>query len=175
MQEIEYKGEKIPYTLIKSRIKNMYIHIKDGNVIVKAPNRLKEKYIYDFVNRKAKWIYEKVKESKTNPKIQEKIEQEDMERLSKIVEESVRKYSITLGVAPKKVRIKDIKYAWGSCSSKRNISINMHLAKKEEKVIEYVVLHEICHLVYMNHSKDFWNLVEKHMPRYKEYKKMLSR
>lgn len=175
MQEIEYKGEKIPYILIKSRIKNMYIHIKDGNVIVKAPNRLKEKYIYDFVNRKAKWIYEKVKESKTNPKIQEKIEQEDMERLSKIVEESVRKYSITLGVAPKKVRIKDIKYAWGSCSSKRNISINMHLAKKEEKVIEYVVLHEMCHLVYMNHSKDFWNLVEKHMPRYKEYKKMLSR
>lgn len=175
MQEIEYKGEKIPYTLIKSRIKNMYIHIKDGNVIVKAPNRLKEKYIYDFVNRKAKWIYEKVKESKTNPKMQEKIEQEDMERLSKIVEESVRKYSITLGVAPKKVRIKDIKYAWGSCSSNKNITINMNLARKNENAIEYVVLHEMCHLVYMNHSKDFWNLVEKHMPRYKEYKKMLSR
>lgn len=175
MYEIEYKGEKIPYTLIKARIKNMYIHIKDGNVIVKAPNRLKEKYIHDFVNRKAKWIYEKVKESKTNPKMQEKIEQEDMERLSKIVEESVRKYSITLGVAPKKVRVKDIKYAWGSCSSNKNITINMNLARKSENAIEYVVLHEMCHLVYMNHSKDFWNLVEKHMPRYKEYKKMLSR
>ena len=174
MYEIEYNGEKIPYTLIKAKIKNMYIHIKDGNVIVKAPNRLKEKYIHDFVNRKAKWIYEKMKEDKAKTKIQEEIEQKDIERLSKIVEESVKKYSITLGVAPKKVRIKDIKYAWGSCSSKRNISINMQLAKKEEKVIEYVVLHEMCHLLYMNHSKDFWKLVERYMPRYKEYKKMLS-
>lgn len=174
MYEIEYNGEKIPYTLIKARIRNMYIHIKDGNVIVKAPNRLKEKYIHDFVNRKAKWIYEKMKEDKAKPKIQEEIEQKDIEKLSKIVEESVKKYSIKLGVAPKKVRIKDIKYAWGSCSSKRNISINMQLAKKEEKVIEYVVLHEMCHLLYMNHSKDFWKLVERYMPRYKEYKKMLS-
>ena len=174
MYQIEYNREKIPYTLIKAKIKNMYIHIKDGNVIVKAPNRLKEKYIHDFVNRKAKWIYEKMKEAKAKPKIQEEIEQNDIERLSKIVEESVKKYSITLGVAPKKVRIKDIKYAWGSCSSKRNISINMQLAKKEEKVIEYVVLHEMCHLLYMNHSKDFWKLVERYMPRYKEYKKMLS-
>lgn len=174
MYEIEYNGEKIPYTLIKAKIKNMYIHIKDGNVIVKAPNRLKEKYIHDFVNRKAKWIYEKMKEDKAKTKIQEEIEQKDIERLSKIVEESVKKYSITLGVAPKKVKIKDIKYAWGSCSSKRNISINMQLAKKEEKVIEYVVLHEMCHLLYMNHSKDFWKLVERYMPRYKEYKKMLS-
>lgn len=174
MYEVEYKGEKIPYTLIKSKIKNMYIHIKDGNVIVKAPNRLKEKYIHDFVNRKAKWIYEKLKESKAKPAIQEKLEQEDKEKLYKIVEESVKKYSIKLGVAPKKVRIKDIKYAWGSCSSKKNISINVQLAKKEEKAIEYVVLHEMCHLLYMNHSKDFWKLVEKCMPRYKEYKKMLS-
>lgn len=174
MYEIEYNREKIPYTLIKAKIKNMYIHIKDGNVIVKAPNRLKEKYIHDFVNRKAKWIYEKMKEDKAKPKIQDEIEQKDIERLSKIVKESVKKYSITLGVAPKKVRIKDIKYAWGSCSSKRNISINMQLAKKEEKVIEYVVLHEMCHLLYMNHSKDFWKLVERYMPRYKEYKKMLS-
>lgn len=174
MYEIEYNREKIPYTLIKAKIKNMYIHIKDGNVIVKAPNRLKEKYIHDFVNRKAKWIYEKMKEDKAKPKIQDEIEQKDIERLSKIVKESVKKYSITLGVVPKKVRIKDIKYAWGSCSSKRNISINMQLAKKEEKVIEYVVLHEMCHLLYMNHSKDFWKLVERYMPRYKEYKKMLS-
>ena len=165
MYEVEYKGEKIPYTLIKSKIKNMYIHIKDGSVIVKAPNRLKEKYIHDFVNRKAKWIYEKLKESKAKPAIQEKLEQEDKEKLYKIVEESVKKYSIKLGVAPKKVRIKDIKYAWGSCSSKKNISINVQLAKKEEKAIEYVVLHEMCHLLYMNQSKDFWKLVEKCMPR----------
>ena len=75
---------------------------------------------------------------------------------------------------PNKVKIKNIKYAWGSCSSKKNISINMELAKKDEKVTEYVVLHEMCHLKQMNHSQKFWALVEKYMPEYKEYKKMLK-
>ena len=76
---------------------------------------------------------------------------------------------------PNKVRIRNLKYAWGSCSSNRNISINLQLAKKEEKAIEYVVLHEMCHLIYMNHSKKFWDLVEKYMPKYKEYRKTLSK
>lgn len=174
MNEIEYKGEKIQYTLIKSKIKNMYIHIKDGKVIVKAPIKLKDKYIHDFVNKKAKWIYEKLKENKLKISKDEKIEQKDLERLGIIVEQSVKKYSIKLGVSPEKVRIKIIKYAWGSCSTKRNITINKKLAKKDEKVIEYVVLHEMSHLIYMNHSKDFWTLVEKHMPKYKEYKNKLK-
>ena len=77
-------------------------------------------------------------------------------------------------IQPNKVRIKDIKYAWGSCSSNRNISISKQLAPKDEKVIEYVVLHEMCHLKYMNHSKNFWDLVETYMPEYKEYRKILK-
>lgn len=173
MYEIEYKEEKIEYTLIKSKIKNMYIHIKDGKVIVKAPEKLKDKYIQDFINKKAKWIYEKLKENKLETSNHEDIEQNDVERLEKVVKESIKEYSTKLGVAPQKVRIKKIKYAWGSCSSKKNITINMCLAKKDEKIIKYVVLHEMCHLIYMNHSKDFWNLVHKHMPKYKEYKNKL--
>jgi len=171
MHEIEYKGEKIPYTLIKSKIKNMYIHIKEGQVVVKAPIKLKEEKIYEFVNKKASWIYKKLKESK--PKTEEDIGIEEIEKLSKMVEKNIQKYSIKLGVTPKKVRIRNIKYAWGSCSSNKNISINMKLAKKEEKVVEYVVLHEMCHLIYMNHSKNFWRLVEENMPEYKKYKKIL--
>ena len=174
MYEIEYQGEKIEYTLIKSRIKNMYIHIKEGKVIVKAPVKLKDKYIKDFVNKKAKWIYEKLSKNKLKSSRDDKIEPKDIERLERIVTESVKEYSTKLGVSPKKVRIKSIKYAWGSCSSKKNITINMNLANKDEKVVEYVVLHEMCHLIYMNHSKDFWALVEKNMPKYKEYKKKLN-
>lgn len=174
MKKITYKGEEIPYTLIRTKIKNLYIHIKNGQVTVKAPIRLKEKQIEEFINKKAKWIYEKVKEDREKPKIEEKIEAEDLERLAKIVEKKIQKYVRLLEVSPNKVRIRDLNYAWGSCSSNRNISINSKLAKKEEKVIEYVVLHEMCHLIYMNHSKQFWNLVEKNMPDYKIYKKKLK-
>ena len=174
MNEIEYKGKKIPYILVKSKIKNIYIQIKDGQVIVKVPLRVKEQYINELIKKKSKWIYEKIEENKRKTDIEEKIEQKDIERLSKIIQKNVKKYSIELGVVPKKVRIRDIKYAWGSCSSKKNISINQQLAKKSEKEIEYVVLHEMSHLIHMNHSKEFWNLVGKYMPDYKIWRKKLK-
>lgn len=174
MYEIEYNGEKIPYEITKSKIKNLYIHIKEGKVIVKAPLKLTEKYIIDFVNKKSKWIYKNVKEAEKRYKKEDIVNLEDIQRLETIVNSSIKEYSKKLGISPNKVKLKNIKYAWGSCSSKRNISINIQLAKKEEQVIKYVVLHEMCHLKYMNHSKEFWNLVENYMPNYKIYKKRLK-
>ena len=176
MIEIQYEGKDIPYTLQRSRIKNLYIYIRNGKVIVKAPMRLSDKYIEEFLNKKSKWIYENLEKSKekANKEKEEKIEKKDVERLQKIVKENIYKYSKILGKSPKKVRIRDLKYAWGSCSSNQNISINLKLANKDEKAIEYVVLHEMCHLIHMNHSKSFWNLVKKNMPQYKEYKKLLA-
>lgn len=172
--QIEYNGEVIPYELVKSKIKNMYIYIKNGKVTVKVPTRIKDKYIQDFVSKKSRWIYEKVKQDKEKTEVEEKLEQKDIENLEIVVKNSVERYTELLKKRPNKVRIKDMKYAWGSCSSNKNISINRKLAKKDEKVIEYVVLHEMCHLKYMNHSKDFWNLVETYMPEYKDYKKILK-
>ena len=71
----------------------------------------------------------------------------------------------------KVTEIKEIKYAWGSCSNKKNITINLELIKYSQKAIRYVILHELCHIKYMNHSKEFWELVEKYMPKYKEVQK----
>ncbi len=170
---IEYNGEIIEYELIKAKIKNMYIYIKEGKVIVKVPIKLKEQQIKDFINKKANWIYKNIKKEREKIKIEEKIEQEDLVRLQWIVKNSIEKYSKLLNIKPNKVKIKDIKYAWGSCSIKKNITINQKLAAKDAKTIEYVVLHEMCHIKQMNHSKKFWSLVEKYMPDYKEYKKML--
>ena len=62
----------------------------------------------------------------------------------------------------------------GSCSSNKNITINLNLALKPIECIKYVVLHEMCHLIYMNHSKNFWDLIESKMPEYKKYKKLLN-
>ena len=173
--QLQYKEEIIPYEVIRSKIKNMYIYIKEGKVIVKIPNRLKDREMQVFVNKKAKWIYEKVKQEKKQQKIEESVEPKDIERLEEIVKSSIQKYANLLDETPNKVRIKDIKYAWGSCSSNRNITINKKLAKKDEKIIEYVVLHEMCHLKYMNHSEKFWNLVESYMPEHKEYRRILHK
>ena len=144
--------------------------------MVKSPLRLKEEKITEFIEKKKKWIFIKLKENQENieKESNENISKEDIENLVILVEKYIKKYSTILKVTPEKVRIKPLNYAWGSCSSNKNISINSKLANKNEKAVEYVVLHEMCHLIYMNHSKNFWNLVEKNMPNYKEYKKLLA-
>ena len=79
-----------------------------------------------------------------------------------------------VGIKPNKYRIKRLKTAWGTCTQNKNITINSELMKYDRQVIQYVVLHEICHLKYMNHSKEFWNMVEKYMKDYKEVRSRLK-
>ena len=82
-------------------------------------------------------------------------------------------YKIT-GLMPKKVTAKKLSRSWGRCSSDGNISISNKLVHYPSVALEYVVLHEICHLKYMNHSKEFWNMVAYYMPEYKEVRNLLK-
>jgi predicted metal-dependent hydrolase len=87
---------------------------------------------------------------------------------TEVVEERIEKYSLYLSVSPRKVVVKDQKTRWGSCSEKRNINLNWRLVMAPIEIIDYVVVHELCHLRIMNHSKDFWNLIESTLPNYRE-------
>ena len=158
----------IEYEIKYSKIKNIYIQIKDGKVIVKAPRRVTKKEIEKILEQKSEWI-QKTTEKET--KKQEKKILYTKEEFKEIVEKNVNELIKQTGLVPNKITIKKIKYAWGSCSSKKNITINLELIKYSEQAIRYVILHEFCHIKYMNHSKDFWNLVEKYMPNYKQVKK----
>lgn len=82
-------------------------------------------------------------------------------------------YAAVLHVDFKDIRVKDQKSRWGSCSSKRNMNFNWRLLMAPEPVCDYVIIHELCHLIHMNHSADFWNLVESICPDYRQYKKWL--
>ena len=85
------------------------------------------------------------------------------EEISFAMEKLIRKTNLI----PEAFKIRNFKRAWGNCSSKKLISINAEIIKYSRNAIEYVCLHELCHLKYMNHSKDFWNLVSFYMPNYK--------
>lgn len=87
---------------------------------------------------------------------------------------SLKKLCETTGLYPKNVTIKSMKSRWGSCSSKGNISINFDIIYHERECLEYVIIHELCHLKFMNHSKDFWDLVEKYCPDRKRIRKILN-
>ena len=211
-------SKNLEYELVRSKIKNMYILIRNGKVIVKAPNNISENRIKDFINSKEDWINKKLKEFEKKSfkeksyvsgevfkvlgndyilnneygdfekasvnldngyinicvsencetvKIKELIEKMYYKIALMIVDKSVKMWKSTLKIAPDVVVIKKLKTAWGKCNSKRKITINPDLMKYDQRVIDYVVLHEFCHLRYMNHSKDFWNMVSKYMPDYK--------
>lgn len=162
-------NHKLPQYEIKySKIKNIYIQIKNGKVTIKAPIKTPQKELDRIIKEKAEWIQKSLeKESKKL----EKKQQYTKEEFKQIIEKNANELIEKTGLTPNKITIKKIKYAWGSCSSKKNITINLELIKYSEKAIKYVILHELCHLKYMNHSKEFWNLVQKYMPDYKQIKK----
>lgn len=80
------------------------------------------------------------------------------------ITKSMQKMSASTGLVPEKVTIKPLTASWGRCISNRHISINSKLIVFRRECIDYVCLHELCHLVFMDHSKDFWALVGKFCP-----------
>lgn len=96
-----------------------------------------------------------------------------VQRALEVVRERISVFAERLGVQPRRVRIKDMKSRWGSCSAKGNISISFRIVMAPPEVVDYLLAHELCHIIHRNHSKDFWALVGHTIPRYEELKKWL--
>lgn len=99
--------------------------------------------------------------------------QEDMDnwlkqRAEDILYDRVSIFEKYIPVKPQKVSVRKLKSRWGSCSSRANISLNLQLIKAPMFVVDYVVVHELSHLVHLNHSRHFWHLVESILPDYKK-------
>lgn len=91
-----------------------------------------------------------------------------------IIKERIEYYQKYFNVRPNNIRIKKQKTRWGSCSSLKNLNFNLKLSMAELSVIDYIVVHEMSHLVHLNHSEEFWNLVKSILPNYNEEKEWLK-
>lgn len=83
------------------------------------------------------------------------------------IKSSINKYLLIFNVLPKNILIKDHKSKWGSCTYDNRLNFNYRLIMAPEEVLEYVVVHELCHMVFKNHSKEYWDFVKNIMPNYK--------
>ena len=119
------------------------------------------------------YVYNKLKEKK-DKYIKDSIVKWYRERARKVFEERIKYYSQKLGVSPNKITIKDQSTRWGSCSSKNNINLNYRVVMAPIEIIDYLIVHELSHMVHLNHSKDFWRLVESILPDYEERKAWLK-
>ncbi|OZM56916.1 zinc protease [Lottiidibacillus patelloidae] len=92
----------------------------------------------------------------------------------KIVEKRIKYFQSHFKVKPRSVSISDSKTTWGTCDAKLQLTFNWRLAMAPQHVIDYVVVHEMCHMLHLNHDRSFWRLVGKIMPDYKEQEKWLA-
>ncbi|NRD77728.1 M48 family metallopeptidase [Bacillus sp. BRMEA1] len=114
-----------------------------------------------------------VKQSDTE-KIKQALKRFYYQQCKALVEKSISAYQSNFKNKPRSVRISDSKTTWGTCDSKLQLTFNWRLAMAPQEVIEYVVVHEMSHMVHLNHDRSFWRLVGKIMPDYKEKEKWLT-
>ena len=161
--------------IIKSNRKTVSLEIRpDGKLTVRAPLRMSYSDIEKYVNSKSAWIekaLEKFANKDETPAVP--FTEEELKKYTKaaekIIPERVKHYAEIMGVEYNRITIRTPKTRWGSCSSKKNLNFSCLLVLMPEKVMDSVVVHELCHLKEMNHSKRFYAEIYKVMPDYDEY------
>jgi len=180
LDKIFFNGVEIKYKIKKKPIKHVYLRIKENHVEVSASSFVSKAFIEKFILKHANHIISKLNNQKYYFLFGKKYLNNgiDVNELYKqktpmIVMPYVYKYSNLMNLHPSKVSFRFNKTRWGSCSVKDSIVFNYYLAKLPEDIIEYIVVHELAHIKHKNHQKEFWKLVEKYIPDYKEKRKRL--
>jgi hypothetical protein len=91
-----------------------------------------------------------------------------MEEAQRIFEDKVKKYSKKLGVLTKQIVVKNLTNRWGSIIKNGVLNLNLNLIKAPENVIDYIILHELCHMRIKEHSHHYWDLLHKFIPNYND-------
>ena len=168
--------------IVKSNRKSISIEIKkDLSVVVRAPFLMKDKEINNFVESKKDWIKKHIIDMQKRTEQSASIEKFTSEEVKSLADKAldyipkrVAYYSPIIGVDYGRITIRNQVSRWGSCSAKGNLNFNCLLMLTPSDVIDYVVVHELCHRKEMNHSPKFWNEVEKVLPNYKSSRKWLK-
>ncbi|MBI2462795.1 MAG: M48 family metallopeptidase [Candidatus Spechtbacteria bacterium] len=163
------------------------VHL-DGSVVVTTPYSLRENVAERFLREKMDWILAKLAFFKQfdAPKSQGGLRGQHV-RLGRsdylkhkdsafaLVQQKAEYFAQQYACKYNRISIKDQKTCWGSCSQKANLNFNYKIIFLPENIQNYIVVHELCHLKQLNHSKIFWSLVAQTISNYKEIKKELRK
>lgn len=174
----------VSYEVVRSRRRTLGIEVTgEARVIVRAPFFVPQSEIDRYVNSQADWIRrhvrmmqvrrESVCEEREEPLTEAEL-RKLRERAAQELPGKVAYFAQQIGVSYGRITIRNQKTRWGSCSAKGNLNFNCLLMLAPEDVLDYVVVHELCHRKEMNHSESFWAEVEKVLPDYKRRRKWLK-
>ncbi|MBQ6863637.1 MAG: M48 family metallopeptidase [Clostridia bacterium] len=168
-------------TIIRSERKTLAIQIKNGEVIARAPKRMKEKDILAFIASKETWINSHVSQQLAKKQEYEKLQPFTQDELNALAQKAkqllpakIEYYAKRIGVSYNRITIRCHHTRWGSCSENGNLNFNCLLMLLPDRIIDSVVVHELCHRKHMNHSKLFYEEIAKVFPDYKACHKWLN-
>ena len=180
-------AEDITVEIIRSRRKTLGLEVRrDGMVKARIPLRLSDRAAARFIEEHRGWIEKKMRQireqqedprERANPGLRIPLPEEmtagqtaDMKRR---FQEKTKDFARMMGVTYGRITIRNQRTRWGSCSSKGNLNFNYRLYFLPEELMDYVIIHELAHRKYMNHSADFWREVERYCPDYRQRRKEL--
>jgi predicted metal-dependent hydrolase len=173
---ITLNGIEVPVNIKRYRnSKNIRLRVNTyGEVVVTCPKRTSKKVIFKFIESQEKWLLEQLaglepgsrEKSQKNYKLQK-------ESARTLIKKLIDKFNTYYGLKYNKLYIKNQRSIWGSCSKRKNLNFNYRLVSLPLELQEYIVVHELCHLKYMDHSSNFWNLVAETIPDHRRRRRLL--
>ncbi|MBQ0028801.1 MAG: M48 family metallopeptidase [Lachnospiraceae bacterium] len=168
--------------IIKSRRRTIALEVtNNGDIILRAPWYASRRDIERFAESKEDWLESTLKKLEMRHKEKESSEYVDANKINELaklakkeIPSRVEYFANIIGVEYGRIAIRHQKTRWGSCSSKGNLNFNCLLMLVPEDVRDYVIVHELCHLIELNHSPRFWAEVAKYVPDYKVKRKWLK-
>lgn len=164
-------------TIIRSRRRTIALEIKDdASLVVRAPKRVPHEYILEIIEQKRSWIKKKQALARQRKSIRLGKEQVEyyQQKATQIIPQRVEYYAAANGLKYKRIKINNAQKRLGSCSSRGNLNFSWRIILSPLPVIDYVICHELAHLIERNHSSRFWKKVRELNPDYKECKKWLK-
>ena len=171
--------EKIAYELIRSNRRTMSVEVDaSGTVLVRAPRLMPKWCIEAFVRERQEWI-ERAKDRQAKrqeklPDIQEEDKPLYVKKARTILPPKIDYYARRMGVQPTGLTVTSARTRFGSCSGKNRLSFSWRLMAYPEEAIDYVVVHELAHIRYKDHSRAFYAFIESVLPDYRDRIRILK-
>ena len=165
------------YELIRSNRKTLSLQLKeDGTLLVRSPLRMSTRQIERFLREHGDWIAKQQAKLAARPRVERMTEEELAALKARARGGFIARcafYAPLVGVRFGQISVRSQHTKWGSCSAKGNLNFNCLLLLAPPEVLDYVVVHELCHRLEMNHSPRFWAQVKRVLPDYEPSRRWL--
>ena len=165
------------YSIVRSRRRTLAIEItRDAQVVVRVPFLATNREIERFVQDHAQWIARGLARRLANPPVNYTAEQmEQLKRRARaVIPDRVAHYSAQMGLVPTGITINSARTRFGSCGTTNRLNFSCLLMNYPLEAIDYVVVHELAHLRHRNHGREFYALIERYLPDYRERERLLK-